>query len=208
MPSAKQAMITNQLINRGIFEKGIIDIFSSIDRTDFVPATFKRSAYIDIEIPLFNSVILRPFVIAKILQFIFSSMKDKEAILVIGDVSGYTGTLFANISKICVIGSINNISTEYLRNKVSLKVMQIYDIKEKFDLVFFDSGFYKKETIIDISHKILKPDGCIIKISTNLSSEFLSKQFKYFDVLVSAEFISESIKILEMPLFLNTNYIA
>lgn len=207
MPSARQSMITNQLINRGIFEKDIIDIFSSIDRTDFVPATFKRSAYTDIEIPLFNAVILRPFVIAKIAQFIFNSMKNK-AILVVGDVSGYTGTLFSSISKLCVIGSIDNISTEYLRNKVSLKVMQIYDINEKFDLIFFDSGFYKKKTITDISHKILKPDGCIIKIYSNLSSEFFSKQFKHFNVLISAEFISESIKILEIPLFLNSNYIA
>ncbi len=207
MPSTRQAMITNQLNHRGIFENDLINSFSLIDRTDFVPATFKRAAYADIEIPLFNGVILRPFVIAKIAQFIFNFMKNKS-ILVIGDVSGYTGALFSNISKTCIIGTFDDVSTEYLRNKVSLKVMQIYDIKEKFDLIFFDSGFYKKETIIDISHNILKPNGCIIQISGNSFSEFSINQVKYFDVSISAESTSESVKILEMPLFLNSNYIA
>ena len=205
MPNAKQAMITNQLKNRGIFEKDLIDAFLSIDRTEFMPAIFKRAAYTDIEIPLFNGVILRPFVIGKIAQFILNFMKNKD-ILVVGDVSGYTATLFSNISKTCTIGTMSNISTEYLRNKVSSRVIQIYDLNEKFDLIFFDSGFYKKETITNIANNILNQEGCIIKLSTKLSPEISSMQSGFFDTSISAEFSIKSIEILKMPLFLNSNY--
>ena len=207
MLSTKETMIATQLNNRDIFEKDIINTFLSIDRTEFVPATFKRIAYTDIEIPSLYGVILRPFVLAKIAQFVSNSMKNKK-ILVIGDVSGYTGTFLYNISKACIIVTVNDAATEYLRNRVSLKVMQICDIKEKFDLIFFDSGLYNNETIIDISHTLLKQNGSIIKISGNLNSEFFPEQLRFFDISIVADFSSESTKILEMPLLLNPNYIS
>lgn len=200
-------MLKTQLIQRGISEDAIIDAFSAVEKEDFVPVTLRRTAYTDVEIALFNGVILRSFIIAKIIQFVFN-LENNKSVLIIGDVSGYTGMLFHHIFQYCVIGTVDKAITEYLRNKTNIPVLQIYDIKKKFDVIFFDAGIFKNSTVIEMSNKFLKPNGCFIKMSRKISSEFSRSSHCFFNTLITATLQNNTIKILETPLLLNDGYIA
>lgn len=205
MLNSKETMIANQLNNRGICEPSIIEAFASIDKRDFVPAIYKRIAYMDMEIPMFYGVILRPYVIANIASSLLKSIAEKS-VLVVGDVCGYTGTFFSKLARHVVIGSIQNEATERLRNKVNISVMNVYDIKTKFDTIFFDSGFYRSETIAGICKQFLNKNGLAISMISPLS-DFRNSQFDFFDTVVNLHNGDTTLKLLEMPLFLPSDYI-
>lgn len=206
MNDQRENMLFSQLIARGV-SSDIVQAFSSIDREDFVPIQFKRSAYPDIELSLQNNkVMLRCFVMARIIENLLSCSRD--SVLLIGDSSGYTATLFNNFFKTCVIGTFENSEINALRKKLtSVKVSFIDDIKNKFDVIFFDGGIYKKSTI-KVASKLLNNNGNLIYISRKITPEFSEKQFDFFNASINMENNSKIKTIIEIPLFLASGVIA
>ena len=81
-------MIESQLRPEGISCVDTLDCISKINREDFVPEEFLSLSYAEYDIPLKNNYnMLRPLIVAKILQLLKIS-KDDE-ILEIGTGSGY-----------------------------------------------------------------------------------------------------------------------
>ena len=81
-------MIESQLRPEGISCMDTLDCISKINREDFVPEEFLNLSYAEYDIPLKNNYnMLRPLIVAKILQLLKVS-KDDE-ILEIGTGSGY-----------------------------------------------------------------------------------------------------------------------
>ncbi len=206
MNDQRENMLFSQLITRGVSDD-VVQIFSSVDREDFVPIQFKRSAYPDIELSVQNNrVMLRCFVMARIIENLLN--RPRESILLIGDSTGYTATLLTNISKTCVIGTFQNLEIEALRKKLtSVKVSLIDDIKSKFDIIFFDAGVYKKSTIQKIS-KLLNDNGSLVYVSRQITSEFTEKPFDFFNASIDIESGSGTKTIIEIPLFLSSDVIA
>ena len=203
---SKDSMISSQLIERNISDERIVDAFSAVDREDFVLLQNKRTAYSDIELPIGkNKVSVRPFVLAKILEKIVD--EQYENVLIVGDATGYTSMIFHNLFRDVTIGTFESASIEWLRLKIdSIKVNLIDDLKDKFDLIFLDSGFYKNETIKGIM-KLLSLEGDLIYFSKKPSFEFTPQQFDFFDVSVMCENDSGSEVILEMPLYFSDDLI-
>jgi len=84
----KKNMIESQLRPEGISCVDTLDCISKINREDFVPEEFLSLSYAEYDIPLKNNYnMLRPLIVAKILQLLKIS-KDDE-ILEIGTGSGY-----------------------------------------------------------------------------------------------------------------------
>jgi len=84
----KKNMIESQLRPEGISCMDTLDCISKINREDFVPEEFLNLSYAEYDIPLKNNYnMLRPLIVAKILQLLKVS-KDDE-ILEIGTGSGY-----------------------------------------------------------------------------------------------------------------------
>ena len=84
----KKNMIESQLRPEGISCADTLDCISKINREDFVPEEFLNLSYSEYDIPLKNNYnMLRPLIVAKILQLLNIS-KDDE-ILEIGTGSGY-----------------------------------------------------------------------------------------------------------------------
>lgn len=203
----KENMIFSQLISRGISDDRVIGAFSSINRADFLPVQFKRSAYSDTEMHVKDGLpLLRPFVLAKIILELLNV--SHETLLVVGDPTGYTTALFSQILSRCELGVFNNSEIEPMRNKLEpIKVSFIEDIKNSFDIIFLDAGFYKKSTREKLQN-LLSPNGYIIYLAKKSSFDVSSKLFDFFEVSLMAESSSDKKVLFNFPLILSCDNIA
>src|SRR3989337_728656 len=84
----RQNMVKGQLLPEGITDPGLIKAFSNIPREAFVPRQLSHVAYMDSNFSIGGDrVLLRPATLAKLLQALNPSSKDK--ILYIACGSGY-----------------------------------------------------------------------------------------------------------------------
>ncbi len=197
---SKEQMIFSQLINRGISDSLILNAFEKVDRDDFVPFKDRRCSHSDIEISIGdNRVVVRAFILAKIIERIL--LLQPENILVLGDATGYSASVFQQIFKNVALGTFQNSEIENLREKVKdVKVSLVEDLKLKFDAVFLDGGFFKKETVKKI-RKLINFNGCLFYFSRPPSFEFSKKQFDFFEVSVLMDRESKTELIFKMPLY-------
>lgn len=101
--NARRAMIDSQLRTSGVNEPWVLTAMARIAREDFVPETFKSSAYIDRAIPLGNGKALAsPLVHAKMLSE--ASPKPEDKALIVGDGDGYLAALLAPL-----VGALDSI---------------------------------------------------------------------------------------------------
>ena len=93
---AKERMIKEHLIPRGITESKILETFRAVPREKFVPTDLKAKAYLDRPLPIDEGqTISQPYIVAKMIQAIDPQKDDK--ILEIGVGSGYAAAILAQI---------------------------------------------------------------------------------------------------------------
>lgn len=95
---ARERMVQNQLIPRGIKDKRVLDAMGSIPRHLFVEEALVGEAYNDHPLPIgHKQTISQPYIVAFMTQAL--ELKGKERTLEIGTGSGYQTAILAELSK-------------------------------------------------------------------------------------------------------------
>ena len=203
-------MLFLQLEAREISDPEILESFSNIDREDFMPPQFKRISYSDIEIKHSDRVVLRCYVLGKIIK-ILKELNPKK-VLIVGDLTGYTAAICSNIFDNCALATIFFEELSEIRMKLENMLVMQFEMmlskhQNKFDVVFLDSGFYKKTTI-EKFFNILNENGKIIHFSKVETPDISEKVFDFTNVLVKSLSRSSDEQILfEMPLMFSNKFV-
>lgn len=95
---ARERMVNNQLIPRGITDKGVLDAFKKIHRHLFVEEALIGEAYNDHPLPIgHKQTISQPYIVALMTQVL--GLTGKEKTLEIGTGSGYQTAILAELSE-------------------------------------------------------------------------------------------------------------
>lgn len=95
---ARERMIKDQLIPRGINDKGVLDAMSKVHRHLFIEKAIVREAYGDHALPInHKQTISQPYIVALMTQLL--KLKGNEKTLEIGTGSGYQTAILAELSE-------------------------------------------------------------------------------------------------------------
>jgi protein-L-isoaspartate(D-aspartate) O-methyltransferase len=95
---ARFNMIEQQIRTWDVLDQDVLDLLYAVRREEFVPAAFRKLAFSDLEIPLYEGAgegerMLQPKIEARILQEL--AVKKYERVLEVGSGSGYLAALLA-----------------------------------------------------------------------------------------------------------------
>jgi len=94
---ARERMVRNQLIPRGITDKGVLKAMGKIQRHLFMEEALEGEAYNDHPLPIgHKQTISQPYIVALMTQAL--ELKGNEKILEIGTGSGYQTAILAELS--------------------------------------------------------------------------------------------------------------
>ena len=92
----REKMVKTQLRKRGITDKRVLDVFTSVERHRFVEESLIGRAYDDSPLPIGkNQTISQPYIVALMSQAL--ALKGDERVLEIGTGSGYQTLILANL---------------------------------------------------------------------------------------------------------------
>ena len=95
---AREKMVKNQLIPRGITDRGVLRVMGKIPRHLFVEEALIGEAYNDHPLPIgYKQTISQPYIVALMTQTL--ALEGKEKILEIGTGSGYQTAILAGLSE-------------------------------------------------------------------------------------------------------------
>lgn len=95
---AKVNMIKQQLRTGDVLNESILDLFETIPRDNFVPASMQQFAYADMQIPLaHDQQMLTPLEEGQILQAL--ALQGHETVLEVGTGTGYLTVLLSKLAK-------------------------------------------------------------------------------------------------------------
>ncbi|HDH49863.1 MAG TPA: protein-L-isoaspartate(D-aspartate) O-methyltransferase [Nitrospirae bacterium] len=95
--SERKQMVQQQIMDRGIRDKKIIDAFLKVKRHEFVPKRYIDNAYEDRPLPIGEGqTISQPYIVAYMTQVLDLSRTDK--VLEIGTGSGYQAAILGELS--------------------------------------------------------------------------------------------------------------
>jgi protein-L-isoaspartate(D-aspartate) O-methyltransferase len=96
--SARERMVSNQLIPRGIKDERVLDAMRMVPRHLFIPADLRTMAYADAPLPIGNrQTISQPYIVALMTELL--EIEGKERILEIGTGSGYQAAILAYLAE-------------------------------------------------------------------------------------------------------------
>lgn len=94
---ARLNMVEQQLRTWEVLDQRVLNVISETPREDYVPAPYRRLAYADTSIPLYDDqVMMPPRVEARLLQAL--DLKADDYVLEIGTGSGYLTALLARLA--------------------------------------------------------------------------------------------------------------
>jgi protein-L-isoaspartate(D-aspartate) O-methyltransferase len=94
----REDMVRNQIVARGIKDKGVIEVMSRVPRHEFVPPIYRKLAYTDGPLPIGEGqTISQPYIVALMTELL--QLKGEEKVLEIGTGSGYQAAILAELVK-------------------------------------------------------------------------------------------------------------
>ncbi|GIV38173.1 MAG: hypothetical protein KatS3mg032_2552 [Cyclobacteriaceae bacterium] len=98
LSAARERMIQQQLINRGIRSRAVLDAMRKVERHRFVPAGLQHEAYNDYPLPIGEGqTISQPYIVAFMTEAL--NLKPTDKVLEIGTGSGYQAAVLAEICR-------------------------------------------------------------------------------------------------------------
>jgi protein-L-isoaspartate(D-aspartate) O-methyltransferase len=96
--SARERMVKNQLIPRGIKDKRVLDAMRTVPRHRFVPVDLRYLAYADAPLPIGQrQTISQPYIVALMTELV--ELKGEEKVLEVGTGSGYQAAILAQLAE-------------------------------------------------------------------------------------------------------------
>jgi protein-L-isoaspartate(D-aspartate) O-methyltransferase len=94
----RRSMVENQIKNRGITDKKILDAMLTVPRHRFVPSEYLADSYEDRPLPIGEGqTISQPYIVALMCEKL--SLKPSDRVLEVGTGSGYHAAVISRISK-------------------------------------------------------------------------------------------------------------
>jgi protein-L-isoaspartate(D-aspartate) O-methyltransferase len=95
--SARQKMVDGQVRPSDVTDLRIIDAMLAVPREEFVPASQRAMAYLDLDLEVApNRFLIKPVVLARMLQA--SDVKATDKVLVVGCPTGYAAAVIAQFA--------------------------------------------------------------------------------------------------------------
>ena len=95
---AREAMVENQIISRGITDARVLAAMRAVPRHEFVPDQFLEEAYDDHPLPVGEGqTISQPYIVALMTSHL--ELTGKEKVLEIGTGSGYQAAVLSRLAK-------------------------------------------------------------------------------------------------------------
>jgi len=175
-------MVEEQLINRNIKDKKVLDAFLKIPRHDFVPDDVKKFAYDDSPLPIgFGQTISQPYMVAAMTELL--DLKEDHILLEIGTGSGYQAAIASQLCK--YVYTIERISelAEFARHNLDnlgISMLEIivgdgskgYPDKAPYDRILYTAA---APFVPDVIFKQLKNNGIIIVPEGERHSQMLKE---------------------------------
>jgi protein-L-isoaspartate(D-aspartate) O-methyltransferase len=90
----REKMVREQLADRGIHDKRVLDAMRQVPRQEFIPDTLQQDAYEDHPLPIGEGqTISQPYIVAAMLEHL--SLQANDRVLEIGTGSGYVTALLS-----------------------------------------------------------------------------------------------------------------
>ena len=122
---AREAMVENQIIARGITDARVLAAMRSVPRHAFIPDKYASEAYEDHPMPVgAGQTISQPYIVALMTSHL--QLNGKEKVLEIGTGSGYQAAILAKLSK--AVHSVERIPELAESAKKTLKELGIKNV--------------------------------------------------------------------------------
>jgi len=96
--AARARMVDQQIASRGIRNRAVLDTMRTVARHEFVPETYRRSAYADSSLPIgLDQTISQPYIVALMTELV--DPKPGHRILEVGTGSGYQAAVISRLVK-------------------------------------------------------------------------------------------------------------
>lgn len=181
----RKKMVEEQLINRNIKDKKVLDAFLKIPRHDFVPDDVKKFAYDDSPLPIgFGQTISQPYMVAAMTELL--DLKEDHILLEIGTGSGYQAAIASQLCKyVYTIERISELAEFARHNLDNLGISNVEIIVGDGSLGYADKAPYDRilytaaaPFVPDVIFKQLKNNGIIIVPEGERHSQMLKKYIK------------------------------
>jgi protein-L-isoaspartate(D-aspartate) O-methyltransferase len=91
-------MVDEQIATRGVRNRAVLDAMKTVPRHEFVPETYRNSAYVDSALPIgLEQTISQPYIVALMTELV--DPKPEHRILEIGTGSGYQAAVISGLVK-------------------------------------------------------------------------------------------------------------
>ncbi|MEW6567337.1 MAG: protein-L-isoaspartate(D-aspartate) O-methyltransferase [Chloroflexota bacterium] len=95
---ARQRMVVEQLRERDITDRRVLEAMAAVPRHEFVPPELHHLAYADGPLPIgYHQTISQPYIVALMLQL--AGLRGDETVLEVGTGSGYQAALLARLAQ-------------------------------------------------------------------------------------------------------------
>ncbi len=95
--SLKKQMVREQIENRGISERRVLEAFLKVDRHEFIPEGLQKDAYADFPVPIGDGqTASQPYIVALMTELL--KLKGGEKVLEVGSGSGYQTAILLALS--------------------------------------------------------------------------------------------------------------
>ncbi|WOF16588.1 protein-L-isoaspartate(D-aspartate) O-methyltransferase [Methanoplanus sp. FWC-SCC4] len=123
--AAREAMVENQIIRRGISDQNVISAMLSVPRHLFVPPGERSYAYVDSPLPIgHGATISQPFIVGLMTELLELTPRDR--VLEIGTGSGYQAALLAEISsEVISLERVPELAAFAEKNLENLKIKNV-----------------------------------------------------------------------------------
>jgi len=167
----RMVMVEQQIVQRGISDKSVLDAMRKVPRHEFVPPEFREFAYDDHPLPIGEEqTISQPYIVALMTELLQLRGKKEEKILEIGTGSGYQAAVLAEI--VGEVYTIEILEPLALRAQETLERLGYKNVKVKTGDGFFgwpENAPFDAIVVTCASEKVpdplikqLKPGGRLI----------------------------------------------
>jgi protein-L-isoaspartate(D-aspartate) O-methyltransferase len=122
---ARERMINDQIMQRGIEDQRVLDAFRLVPRHMFVPEEYIQHAYTDRPLPIgFDQTISQPYIVALMTSCL--DLNGDEKVLEIGTGSGYQTAILAHL--VNMVFSVELVEELSARAKSTLDLLDIKNV--------------------------------------------------------------------------------